>query len=54
MRLVQAGKLFAVQDWIKAGKPLRLPDGNQPRTSALYAAVETGFHSMVDELLRAA
>lgn len=53
MRLVQAGKLFAVQDWIKAGKPLRLPDGNQPRTSALYAAVETGFHSMVDELLRA-
>jgi hypothetical protein len=52
LRLVQAGKLFAVQDWIKAGKPLRLPDGNQPKTSALYAAVETGFHSLVEELLR--
>ena len=52
-RLVQAGKLFAVQDWIKAGKPLRLPDGNQPKTSALHAAVETGFHILVEELLRA-
>jgi hypothetical protein len=52
-RLVQAGKLFAVQDWIKAGKPLRLPAGNQPMTSVLYAAVETGFHSLVEELLRA-
>lgn len=52
-RLVQAGKLFAVQDWIKAGKLLRLTAGNQPKTSALYAAVETGFHSLVEELLRA-
>jgi len=53
LRLVQAGKLFAVQDWIKSGKPLRLAVGNQPKTSALYTAVESGFHSMVDELLRA-
>ena len=53
LRLVQAGKSFAVQDWIKAGKPLRLSDGNQPKTSALYVAVETGFHSLVEELLRA-
>ena len=53
LRLVQAGKLFAVQDWIKAGKPLRLVDGNQPKSSALYAAVESGFHSLVEELLRA-
>jgi hypothetical protein len=52
MRLVQAGKLFAVQDWIKSGKPLRLAVGNQPKTSALYAAVESGFHSLVEELLR--
>ena len=52
LRLVQVGKLFAVQDSIKAGKPLRLPDGNQPKTSALYAAVESGFHSLVEELLR--
>ena len=53
LRLVQAGKLFAVQDWIKTGKPLRRTDGNQPKTSTLYAAVESGFHSMVEELLRA-
>jgi hypothetical protein len=53
MRLVQAGKLFAVQDWIKSGKQLRLVDSNQPKTSVLYAAVESGFHSMVEELLRA-
>jgi hypothetical protein len=53
LRLVQAGKLFAVQDWIKAGKPLRLPAGSQPKTSALYTAVESGFHSLVEELLRA-
>jgi hypothetical protein len=53
LRLVQAGRLFAVQDWIKAGKPLRLPDGNHSKTSALHAAVESGFHSMVEELLRA-
>jgi hypothetical protein len=53
LRLVQAGKLFAVQDWIKAGKPHRLGEGNQPKTSALYAAVESGFHSLVEELLRA-
>ena len=53
MRLVQAGKLFAVQDWIKSGKLLRLAVGNQPKTSALYAAVESGFHSLVEELLRA-
>lgn len=53
LRLVEAGKLFAVQDWIKSGKPLRLPDGNQPKTSTLYAAVESGFHSLVEELLRA-
>jgi hypothetical protein len=53
LRLVQAGKLFAVQDWIKAGKPLRRADGNQPKTSMLYAAVETGFHSLVEEFLRA-
>ena len=53
LRLVQAGKLFAVQDWIKGGKPLRLPAGSQPKTSALYAAVAAGFHSLVEELLRA-
>jgi hypothetical protein len=53
MGLVQAGKLFAVQDWIKSGKPVRLVEGNQPKTSTLCGAVESGFHSMVEELLRA-
>lgn len=53
LRLIEAGKLFALQDWIKSGRPLRLAEGNQPKTSALHAAVESGFHSMVEELLRA-
>lgn len=53
LRLVQAGKLFALQDWIKAGKRLRNSTAEKSDSSVLRAAVETGFHSMVEELLRA-
>ncbi len=53
LRLVQAGKLFAVQDWIKAGKRLRGGNGGKSESSVLRAAVTTGFHSLVEELLRA-
>jgi hypothetical protein len=51
--LIQRGKLFAVQGWIKDGKRLRDPEVVNGASIALEAAVTSGFHSMVEELLRA-
>jgi hypothetical protein len=53
LQLVQAGKLFALQEWIKAGKPVRPATSGTSDSVVLRTAVETGFHSMVEELLRA-
>lgn len=53
LQLVQAGKLFALQEWIKAGKSVRPTTGGKSDSVVLRTAVETGFHSMVEELLRA-
>jgi len=50
--LCRAGKLFAVQDWIKAGQRFRLPDGHFT-TSPLGTSVQSGFHSLVEVLLKA-
>ncbi|MGH7991768.1 MAG: relaxase domain-containing protein, partial [Limisphaerales bacterium] len=50
IRLVRAGKLFDVQKWIADGKPTVPP---KPYSSSpLRVAVETGFHSMLEILLR--
>jgi hypothetical protein len=51
--LIEKGKLFAVQGWIKDGKRLRDSDVVEGESIALDAAVTSGFHSMVEELLRA-
>lgn len=53
LALVQKGKLFALQDWITTGKRLRagIPEDLDPQL--LPAAVLSGFHSMVEQLLRA-
>lgn len=51
--LVRAGKLFAVQDWIRSGKRLRPAISGKSDSIVLRTAVETGFHSMVEELLKA-
>ena len=48
---VRKGRLFDVQRWIAAGKPLYRP--SSPRSHALTLAVEVGFHSMVEVLARA-
>ncbi|HEX3799689.1 MAG TPA: hypothetical protein VH413_13410 [Verrucomicrobiae bacterium] len=42
LELIRAGKLFALQEWIKAGKRLDAPEieGGQ----VLQLAVDTGFH----------
>jgi hypothetical protein len=53
MQLVHSGRLFALQNWIKAGKPLHLRDAKGRDSSVLSSAIETGFHSLVEELLRA-
>jgi ankyrin repeat protein len=50
LELITTGRLFAVQEWIKAGKRLRLEEADD---TALRTAITTGFHSMVEELLKA-
>jgi hypothetical protein len=50
--LCRAGKLFAVQEWIRTGRPYRLPEGHFT-TSPLRVAIQTGFHSLVEVLLKA-
>jgi hypothetical protein len=54
--LCRAGRLFDVQAWIASGKPVnpppKAPKGARIK-SPLDVALETGFHSMVDVLLRA-
>lgn len=54
VELCKAGKLFEVQDWINAGKPVDPPTGrgSRPR-SPLEVAIENGFHSLVQVLLEA-
>jgi hypothetical protein len=49
--LCRAGKLFAVQQWIRGGRPHRMPPGNFA-TSPIRTAIESGFHSLVEVLLR--
>lgn len=56
VELCRAGKLFAVQDWIAAGKPVNPPPserkGVRPQTP-LDVAIDRGFHSLIAVLLKA-
>jgi ankyrin repeat protein len=52
--LCNAGKLFDVQAWIAAGKPVNLPlpsDQRARKKHPLQIAIEKGFHSLVQVLL---
>lgn len=52
--LCRAGKLFEVQGWIAAGKPVNPPPERPKRhkfTSPLLVAIDKGFHSLVRVLL---
>jgi len=52
VRLCRQGNLFAVQEWIASGKRFQPPPGN----FAIWpfsAAVDTGFHSLIEVFLRA-
>jgi ankyrin repeat protein len=50
IRLCQAGQLYDVEEWIHAGRSLQLP--RELKKTALGVAVSTGFHSLVELLLR--
>lgn len=56
IELCKAGRLFDVQAWIAAGKPVNLPPppakGRRPK-SPLEVAIDRGFHSLVQVLLEA-
>jgi hypothetical protein len=53
IQLIRQGRLFEVQQWIKAGKPIRLPEVGHFIISPMLAAMRTGFHSMIEVLLEA-
>jgi hypothetical protein len=53
--LIRAGKLYAVADWLKAGRPVNLPRDKPKRAnwkSPLRTAMDTGFHSLIELLLK--
>jgi hypothetical protein len=50
--LCRAGKLFAVQEWIKSGRRYQMPVGNFS-TSPLRMSIGRDFHSLVEVLLQA-
>ncbi|MBA4418725.1 MAG: hypothetical protein C0392_12575 [Syntrophus sp. (in: bacteria)] len=54
--LCKMGRFLDVQDWISAGNPVNLPlpvEKQRRKMSPLEIAIETGFHSLVEVLLRA-
>jgi len=50
LKLCKSGRLFEVQAWIASGKSLRVPA--EVKTTPVRIALETGFHSLVELLLR--
>lgn len=57
LTLIKTGQLFAVQRWIAEGRPLLTPPETETRHHGqlcpLYQAVRSGFHSLVEVLVRA-
>ena len=49
--LCRAGRLFEVEEWYKSGKPTQPPTPNR-RPTPIGVAIEKGFHSLVEVLLR--
>ncbi len=50
LRLCRDGRLFEIQAWVAAGRPLTVP--SHYRQTPLRVAVDTGFHSLVEYLLQ--
>ena len=55
LEMCKAGKVFEVQDWIAAGKPINppLPEKGTRRKRPLEVAIDRGIHSLVHVLLEA-
>ena len=51
--LIRQGRLFDVQQWIRDGNAISLPEEGRFAISPAMAAVHTGFHSMIKVLLDA-
>ena len=54
--LCRHGRLFEVQEWVRQGKPVALPENVSSRSSVrnpLRIAMNAGFHSLVQVLLEA-
>ena len=53
--MCKAGKVFEVQDWIAAGKPINPPPPEKGirRKRPLEVAIDRGIHSLVQVLLEA-
>lgn len=50
IRLCETGRLYEVEAWIRAGRSLTVPD--EIRKTPLRVAISTGFHSLIELLLR--
>src|ERR1041385_8715312 len=50
LALCRSGRLYEIEDWIKAGKSLAVAAGI--RKTPLEIAIETGFHSLIVLLAR--
>jgi hypothetical protein len=50
LALCRAGRLYEIEDWIKAGKPLVVDPS--VRKTPLEVSIDTGFHSMIVLLVR--
>ena len=50
IRLCEAGRLYEVEAWIRAGRSIAVPV--EIRTTPLKVAIATGFHSLIELLLR--
>src|SRR5438067_2857909 len=50
LRLCESGRLYEIDAWIRAGRSLTVP--REIRTTPLAVAISTGFHSLVELLLR--
>jgi hypothetical protein len=50
IRLCESGRLYEVEAWIRAGRSLTVP--KEVRKAPLNVAMSSGFHSLVELLLR--
>ena len=48
--LIRKGRLYDLQNWIKAGRQVRVPEVDY-RGHILRIAVKVGFHNFVEDLL---